>query len=924
MKRKPIALMIAVTLAGVLVTAPLAANEAYDKAQQYIAEKDYNSAIIELKNAVQQEPKNAQARLVLGKTYIRVNRWSAAEKELLKAAELGADKLEWMQSLAQVLSAQGRVNEIKRYVKLDTSEPAKVQSETLAILGMVEMVQTDMARAKSNFDDALKLDENNQAALLGLTNVAIRQQEYNAGISYVDRVLIQDKSNPEGLLLKSQLLGLTEKVDEAFTLLQQAIDNNPSFIQARMLRTNFNLSLRNFADAKVDIDYLQQLLPKNFMVELLQGKSSLMQGDYEQATELLSSAQSRINVAHPELEKLLGLLDINAKNWEQAELHLTTSLQLNKGDSAVALLLANLYSTQLQQPLKAIPIYEDLLRQSPAAQDIIIRLSDAYNRSGDVDKATELLERSMGDATDTIQLETMLAQIKLTSGEMAEAITMLENTSKSGEASLQNAWLIMSYIRQGSFAKAESVISSVLTKEPDNALFNNMLGVSYLAQKKFAESVNLFEKAVKKSPQYLAAHFNLVRAYRAQRKDSDALNKLLSLDKSFADNAKIAYTLYQAYLSAGNRAEAESWLKKSVNRDGAFDPAVTNLIATHLNNNNKIEALAIANQFVTQEPSNPEAHFQLGRIYLSEQDNSRISQAIESFQTAVNIAPKSSRFTLALGRALMTDKDTEGALKAMDRFLLGTPEDAAITSAKVRLQLEKRNFAGASSTIRGFDKASENQPLVDELNGDVAVAQEKNEEAIKLYQQAYKARASSRLALKLHQGYSRTNDTKNAEQVLLDWLEQTPKDAFVHFGLANWYQQQNQVDKAISQYEKTIEHNPNYLFALNNLAWIYMERKQPRALDLAKRVESLRPNRADVLDTVGWIYVQFEQAEKGLPLLERALELNPELREARYHAAVAHHKLGNNQQAKSLIGDLVQSGKPFQGQEAARELLKKL
>src|SRR3712207_677150 len=56
--------------------------------KDYLAKNDRSAAIIQLKNALQQNPKLAEARFLLGKTLLDTGDIPGGEKELRKALEL--------------------------------------------------------------------------------------------------------------------------------------------------------------------------------------------------------------------------------------------------------------------------------------------------------------------------------------------------------------------------------------------------------------------------------------------------------------------------------------------------------------------------------------------------------------------------------------------------------------------------------------------------------------------------------------------------------------------------------------------------------------------------------------------------------------------------------------------------------------------
>ena len=57
-------------------------------AATYVAENKHSAAIIEYKNALQQNPRNVDSRLALAASYLASGDAAGAEKELRRAAEL--------------------------------------------------------------------------------------------------------------------------------------------------------------------------------------------------------------------------------------------------------------------------------------------------------------------------------------------------------------------------------------------------------------------------------------------------------------------------------------------------------------------------------------------------------------------------------------------------------------------------------------------------------------------------------------------------------------------------------------------------------------------------------------------------------------------------------------------------------------------
>ena len=114
------------------------------------------------------------------------------------------------------------------------------------------------------------------------------------------------------------------------------------------------------------------------------------------------------------------------------------------------------------------------------------------------------------------------------------------------------------------------------------------------------------------------------------------------------------------------------------------------------------------------------------------------------------------------------------------------------------------------------------------------------------------------------------------------------------------------------------------MLALNNLAWLYFEDGDSRALDLAQRAHNRAPERAEIIDTYGWLLIKGGRLEKGLSLLEKAAKRAPENGDIRYHLAAALAKAGDQTRARNELGTLLESGKDFPEKSAAQTLYRVL
>src|SRR4029078_95422 len=77
-------------------------------ARSYMAKADYSAATIEIKNALQKDPDNREARTLLSRARLETGSRGAAETEVRKAIALPAPANETYPLLALALAGQGQ------------------------------------------------------------------------------------------------------------------------------------------------------------------------------------------------------------------------------------------------------------------------------------------------------------------------------------------------------------------------------------------------------------------------------------------------------------------------------------------------------------------------------------------------------------------------------------------------------------------------------------------------------------------------------------------------------------------------------------------------------------------------------------------------------------------------------------------------
>ncbi len=135
-------------------------------------------------------------------------------------------------------------------------------------------------------------------------------------------------------------------------------------------------------------------------------------------------------------------------------------------------------------------------------------------------------------------------------------------------------------------------------------------------------------------------------------------------------------------------------------------------------------------------------------------------------------------------------------------------------------------------------------------------------------------------------------------------MTQHPDDVTIPLMLAQQHQQQKDLAAAKTGYRKVLGIDADNVVALNNLAFLLTEEKDPKGLEYAEHAHRLAPFNPNILDTYGWSLMRNGQAARGAKLLQMAASLAPGEPEIRLHLAQALAASGDKAGARKELGPL--------------------
>jgi len=156
--------------------------------------------------------------------------------------------------------------------------------------------------------------------------------------------------------------------------------------------------------------------------------------------------------------------------------------------------------------------------------------------------------------------------------------------------------------------------------------------------------------------------------------------------------------------------------------------------------------------------------------------------------------------------------------------------------------------------------------------GNLGMSKERNAANEKAKALAQKVSEKERLYI---EAYYASGDKELS--ILQEMAEKYPKEKQVHYELASHYDSDEMFDKAIEEYEKALELDPNYGYALNSFAYMYSDMGEyEKSIEYFKRYASINPNDANPVDSVAELYFRMGRLDEAVAKYKEVLEIRPD------------------------------------------------
>jgi cellulose synthase operon protein C len=491
-------------------------------------------------------------------------------------------------------------------------------------LGLLAFMPLDLCRAESSSARA-HADRGLELAHSG--DLSTAENELRQAVNLEPR-------NPEFLSTLATVLAMDKKLEESNAVFRKALQLAPQDSTARRYLAANLWQLHRYPEAKEQLRILLRENPNDAPSRLLLGMVSENSGDYATAAKMLSSVPNEV-AKRP--ESVAALARSYYRLHEQANARFT--LQKLSSQSTVQ---ATLLGAQIA------------------------------DQAGDYDEAETLLNSITASAANSIDIQFRRASVQY---------------------------------HAGHFAQCQSTLQPLLAGTDVTAPMYNLLGWCYHRLNKPKEATEAFEHAIALTPADESNYVDLIKMLEAHdflRVGLDAANRAAELfPKSaaifnlkgsiesrlsqFTDAIK-SYKhsvdaqgsssegwlgLARAQVSAGLIPDATSTFTTAIERfpkDARFKVAYAKMLLNYVSPTDRTagtRAEQLLKHAITNDATNPEAFFELGKAEL---DSGRLTDASQHLERAAKLLPESSQVHFVLSRVYRRLNRTTDAQRELETF----------------------------------------------------------------------------------------------------------------------------------------------------------------------------------------------------------------------------------------------------------------
>lgn len=761
-----------------------------------------------------------------------------------------------------------------------------------AASGDRHFTEGDLEAARIEYTNALQLDQNNLAALGGMSKLQEKNQQLPDLFRTLKRIVELAPNDIDARLRLIKLLAYVNQLDDALEQSETALSLAPDHLELQVVHVGLLFRAERADEAVTLAGKVLNAEPANREIAAMLASYRLRQGDQQGALAALEPALDQA----PD-DRILNLLKINllnAKGDTQGAIAVFERLVASNADDV------DLHKAFAGQYLKA----GDKQKAEQLLRDLAGRVKTVKANlapveyllaQNDVQGAETQLQHFIQAYPDQTQLQFILAELYLSSARVGDAKSLLINLTGSGasEATRLDAKNALAAIAglEGETERQIQLYREVAAADPSNLAATVGLARYDLQNGQVEKAIGDLRSALRSAPNSAQVHLALGQAHELQKAVELAEDHYANAVRYGGANPLYVTEFGRFLVGKGDFAFAEDLLEKALQQDQGNARILSLLAQVKLSTSQWSDA-----QYYAEKLENLGADQSLvSRIRgIAHSGKQEYDQSIEHFRNVQESAPGSFKPLATLVGAYLKAGKVQEAQAYLDSTLSNDPGSFHAQILKGAVYEYQKDLPAAETTYKRALEANPDRKELYRRLVHILTTQEQYDEALNIVREGREQMGSGDLSLAM------------SEALLL--------------------QRMGRREESIAAYRQIIQQHPEADAAYNNLALMLLEGDEASKQEARTLAERFRNSQIPHFqDSLGWVYLQTGNKIEALYLLERAAEGLKGVAEVHYHLGMAYLANDRKFEAKRELEYAVEkSGQSFPGLDSAKTTLEDL
>ncbi|HTZ59681.1 MAG TPA: tetratricopeptide repeat protein [Acidobacteriaceae bacterium] len=722
----------------------------------------FPEAVIQYLNAIQLDPRFAEAHFQLGETYLKMGDRSRAFQELSRTVELVPDNFQAHVDLANILVSARNT---------DGSANSDYLKQALPHLEILRREEPNDPKTFESWADYYAAQNNLGEAI----------QEMQKGIA-ADPTRWESYLNLAVLQLRSNL------PDQAEASFKKAAEAGPDAMTAQLALGSFYQTRNRMAEAEQQFKHAVAVDPKDPAPRAAYVRVLMAQGKKAETEDFLKQTKSDLP-DNPEGYRMLGDYYFATEQIDKATAEYGSLYQDHPHDPVVKRNYIQLLILQNRLD-EATKLNDEILEKNPNDVDALVYRGQILLRHNDANDAADSLQQA------------------------------IKNDPNNAVAHYQ---LGLAFDMQRDDGRAESEWREAIRLRPDLTDAERHLATMEIRHGSFDALVSTSEQIINNQPSAADGYIFRALGEMNLQRYSEAGQDLTKARELAPDSAVTLVQTGNLALLQKQYPEALKSYQQALEKDPASTDGLQGVMNTYLAEKLPDQALAAAQSQIAKAPKNSGFYDLLGTVLFQSRKDLKGAEA--AFYKSVELDSSNSDALLKLGEVQAAGGSVDQALATYQQSIKDHPQEIGFYILAGEMYASENKWDQAKDMYQKALSIQSDNPLASNNLAYIMLQQGGNVDvALAMAQTARRGMPnSSNAADTLGWAYYQKGVYHSAIEMFQEALRLSEKsggadNATVHYHLGLAYQHTKQIQQARQELERVLKLDPNYADARKALS----------------------------------------------------------------------------------------------------------